>query len=338
MQKTGVLREGGIRFVFWRSTNNIQDEFMRQSRAIFFGVLIHLFTFQNGSGATFVATGSMQVPRDASAGGILLPNGKVFAAGPVAKTNQPPAELYDPASGSWRATTFYPVPDGHTTTLLANGKVLISGGLVFQPGFTTEIASAAVYDSDTETWSPAADMVTARYSAMATLLADGRVMVAGGYYYFFGSVALADAEIYDPATGNWTATARMNTERANASIFRLPNGEVLVLGGRGFLPGDYTGGPPLDTAEIYDPQADKWRLAAKRPAGPGIVTATMLPSGKILVVGNVLGSDDQPVSPRADIYDPATGQWTDTGAPLDLRLDSTAMLLQDGKVLVCGGP
>src|SRR4029078_4021428 len=66
----------------------------------------------------------------------------------------------------------------------------------------------------------------ARYSHTATLLQNGKVLVAGG----FNSSFLATAELYDPATGTWTTTGNLNTARNLHTATLLPNGKVLVVG------------------------------------------------------------------------------------------------------------
>src|SRR5262249_41581838 len=90
-------------------------------------------------------------------------------------------------------------------------------------------------------------MTTPRYDATGTELADGRVLVAGGWCCAGNTGTQASAEIYDPSTGTWSATGSMSTPRAGgASATRLQNGRVLIAGGA-------NGGTVVPTAEIYDP-------------------------------------------------------------------------------------
>src|ERR1039458_2687485 len=111
---------------------------------------------------------------------------------------------------------------GHTATLLANGKVLVAGGETFDPddGFLI-VASAELYDPATGIWTPTGSMGTARARHTATLLANGKVLVAGGYKYDVNGniVPLAGAELYDPATGTWTPTGNLDRKstRLNSS-------------------------------------------------------------------------------------------------------------------------
>ena len=111
----------------------------------------------------------------------------------------------------------------HSATLLANGKVLITGGFA---GST--YASAEIYDSNSRAFMSSANMNDARASHSATLLPDGKLLVAGGY----DGTYLATAEIYDPATGNFTPTGQMSTPRSGHVAILLNNGKVLLAGGR----------------------------------------------------------------------------------------------------------
>ena len=107
------------------------------------------------------------------------------------------AEIYDPVSGTWSAdrldahgTRYY-----HTSTLLSDGRVLVSGGTRYCYR-DTYLASAEIYNPALGTWSLTAAMSTPRIGHTATLLPDGRVLVSGGFAA--GTTILASAEIYSP--------------------------------------------------------------------------------------------------------------------------------------------
>src|SRR5262249_56054413 len=106
------------------------------------------------------------------------------------------------------------------------------------------LARRGVCDAATERWTATGSMATARANHTATLLLNGQVLVAGGYDF---PNLLASAELYDPATGVWAATGSMATARSLHTATLLPNGKVLVVGNYGFP------GPPLASAELYDP-------------------------------------------------------------------------------------
>jgi Galactose oxidase, central domain/Kelch motif len=175
------------------------------------------------------------------------------------------------------------------------------------------LASAQVAASS---WSYTGNLNTARVDHSATLLPDGKVLVAGGYD---NDNALNSAELYDPATGRWSITGNLNTAGGGTATL-LPNGKVLVTRG-------------LNSPELYDPATGTWSITGKlNTAGGG--TATLLPNGKVLVAG---GSDNHSFLNRAELYDPATGTWSITGNLNTARVDHTATLLPNGKVLVAGG-
>src|SRR5581483_4333700 len=142
----------------------------------------------------------------------LLSNGKVLAAGGFGTNGALiTAELYDPATGAWTPTGSLETPRGsHTATLLSNGKVLVAGGTdFFTVASTVPIdptrSSAEIYDPATETWTPTASMGQPRQTHTATLLPNGKVLVAGGVSYF-GGVFPTSADLYNPVTGKWSPT------------------------------------------------------------------------------------------------------------------------------------
>jgi Kelch motif len=122
----------------------------------------------------------------------------------------------------------------HTATLLNDGRVLITGGFTYPAG-NEPLRQAELYDPATGTFSPTGSMSIARSWATATLLPDGRVLIAGGYE----SRDLATAEIYDPATETFSATGNMAAARRGHSATLLSNGRVLINGG-----GQLGGGKP----------------------------------------------------------------------------------------------
>src|SRR5450755_2384902 len=140
--------------------------------------------------------------------------------------------------------------DSHTATLLPNGKVLVAGG-VNGPGDQTATAIAELYDPASGTWTATGSLVTARYVHSATLLPNGKVLVAGGFNDSSGY--LASAELYDPASGTWTATGSLATARFLPAATLLPNGKVLVAGGNALV-----GGGAIASAELCDPASGIW--------------------------------------------------------------------------------
>jgi N-acetylneuraminic acid mutarotase len=219
----------------------------------------------------------------------------------------------------------------HTTTLLANGQVLVAAGQDTN-GFTL---AAELYDPATGYWTPTGGLNNARAYHTATLLANGQVLVAGGDDFIYG--LLSSAELYDPATGAWSYTGDLNSQRYLHTAILLPSGQVLVVGGyAGYgveggqnVYGDHT------SAELYDPTTGAWSFTGDIDQERDFPTATLLANGKVLLTGG----DDNNGYPLAsvELYDPATGRWTRTGSLGTARDGDTVTLLPNGKVLVAGG-
>jgi N-acetylneuraminic acid mutarotase len=274
---------------------------------------------------TWSPAASMATARDSSTA-TLLPSGKVLVAGGSGFAGiLSSAELYDPAGNSWSSAGSMAIPrDEATATLLPSGKVLVAGGASHYD-CCTAVASAELYDPATNSWSPAASMATARYGQTATLLPNGKVLVAGGAA---ATAALASAELYDPATNTWSSAGSMASPRAYATATLLPSGKVLVAGGYGRF------GDDVPSAELYDPATNRWSSAGRMATGRDTATATLLPSGQVLVAGGEAASESLA---SAELYDPATNTWSSAGSMAMARRLHTATLLPSGQVLVAGG-
>jgi large repetitive protein len=174
-------------------------------------------------------------------------------------------------------------------------------------------------------FSAAPSMQVARNAHSATLLANGKLLLAGSYV----SGTASTAEIYDPATDAWQMTGNMTLGRAFHSATLLANGKVLVAGGGN----DGIGGYYTATAELYDPQTGQWTPTGSLARTRGDHQAVRLPDGRVLVSGGHGSAFSGP----NEIYDPATGAWSSAGNPMINRVSSTATLLGNGKVLIVGG-
>jgi hypothetical protein len=152
--------------------------------------------------------------------------------------------------------------------------VLVAGGEATPFDY---LASADLYDPATDSWTPAAPM-HAEHDALATvLLADGRVLAVGGY----GPTAATGAEVFDPATGKWTAPRGLTTPRGEGNrMVTLTDGRPVVVGG-------YTehGFRYEDTAEVYDAATDTWAETPPMAVGRADHVAVALPDDSVLVAG-----------------------------------------------------
>jgi N-acetylneuraminic acid mutarotase len=186
-----------------------------------------------------------------------LPDGTVLVAGGMASSAGPvlaSTELYDPSTRSWTASrNMDGVRQGHAATLLSDGTVLVVGGFGDTGSGSGLLASAALYDPSTETWTATGSLAAGRSDPTAILLSNGTVLVVGGYdsrIFPFSPVA-SPAELFDPSSGTWTAATRMIEARTFQTATLLSDGTVLVAGGGGG--GAPPGGPILASAELYDP-------------------------------------------------------------------------------------
>jgi len=210
---------------------------------------------------------------------------------------------------------------GVDATLLKNGKVLISGGMVTGNG--PFLSSAELYDPSSGVFSPTGSMNQIRETHTGTLLPNGKVLIVGGYPNY------SSAELYDPNTGNFTLTGSLNQGRMGHTATLLPNGKVLITGGR-------DNNSRFSSAELYDPSTGAFSLTGSMSRAYCAHRATLLATGKVLITGGDNG-DGANATESVDLYDPSTGIFTPTGNMLQARQTHTATILANGKVLVAGG-
>lgn len=216
----------------------------------------------------------------------------------------------------------------HSATLLANGRVLIAAGFN-QSDFAP---AAELYDAASGVLTATGTPALQRIAHTATRLPNGKVLVAGGIEWTSGlQIMESSAELYDPATGLWTPTAEMDTARAWHSATLLPDGRVLVVGGRDTL------GVTLAGAELYDPATEKWTDLPTMRDSRSNHTAVLLPNGKVLISGGVQLALSQRLLDTSELFDPDRRDWSTAARMTRQRAQHTATLLPAGQVLVVGG-
>lgn len=224
--------------------------------------------------------------------------------------------------------------ESHTSSLLNDGRVLVVGGMhwaetvgcsLCPPWQLSALSSAELYDPAKGQFTLTGSMSVRRVFHTATVLEDGKVLVAGGDDRY--SATYASAEVYDPATGLFTLTAGpMITPRSGHTATRLANGKVLITGG--------DNGGATAAAELYDPATQEFTLTGSMITPRFFHTATLLNDGRVLITG---GDTNGGVTSAAELYDPTTGTFSATGSMSVPRTAHAAALLASGQVLVVGG-
>lgn len=221
---------------------------------------------------------------------------------------------------------------GHTATRLADGRILVTGG---DNSLNTApyLKSAEIYDPTTGKFSYTGDLITGRGAHSATLLADGKVLITGGYDQYLTDHTLNSAEIFNPSTGQFSVTGNLTVKRQWHSTTLLDDGRVLITGGFDSRVPIY--GTYLQSAEIYDPNTGQFTATDDMTVPRIWFGTTKLRNGKVLVAG---GSNGYAQSTKiAEIYDPSTGVFSSTGGFITSRWVTDGVLLPNNDVFFSGG-
>jgi len=185
------------------------------------------------------------------------------------------------------------------------------------------------------TWKSTSSMMAARGGHSATLLPSGLVLVAGGLNYN-GTDSTETTELYDPVAGTWHFADSMMLTRWGHQAVLLPTG-VLVVGGDAST-GSGAPHSPCTFAYLFDPTSGTWRSVASMNTPRQLPSATVLPSGEVLIAGGITTyTGNMPATNSAELYNPSTDTWSATGSMAVARFGHSAVLLPSGKVLVIGG-
>ena len=260
----------------------------------------------------------------------LLTDGRVLISGgsgahePHAQSYLTSTEIWDPltntttVSGSVDAAVDPLLRTTQDAFLLPDGRVLIvPGGCVCRPMPT---APAETWDPSSESWRAIQALTITRVGHSATVLADGRVLIAGGGSPpFDGGPAAADAFIWDAFRETSTPTGSMITGRGYHSTARLADGRVLFVGGSGATPDE-----PITSTEVWDPRTGSFAVVPSLQDVRG--TAVTLLDGRVLIVNET----------TATLWDPRDDSVSVVGSLVHPRSRFTLTLLADGRVLVVG--
>ena len=259
----------------------------------------------------------------------LLANGDVFIAGGAPATT----EVYDHTQQTFRQLgTMMEARSGHTATLLNDGTVLIVGG-----GVPTDPAcwlcggvsrkTTEVHNPTTGAAASAASMALPRAFHTATLLPDGRVLVAGGIDIATGNIRTT-IEIYDPTTKQFTVAGTMSIGRYLHTATLTTDGKVVLAGG------ERSAGQRF-TTDIFDPKTGTISTFGIFPKSRNGHTATLLPDGSVLMGGG--GAFDWALYTQSRIFTPSTGRTSYDLGMFTPRMIHTATLVNSGTVLLAGG-
>ena len=306
--------------------------------------------------AQTVLTGNLNVPRAGSVA-TLLADGRVLVTGGFNATGDlATAEIFDPATAQFTRIaamnaphsrhTATALPNGdvliagdsaeifdgshfvslgafprrsHTATLLRDGRVLLAGGI---SGDTVR-SDAVIFDPATRAFESAGSMTTPRFDHGSALLPDGRVLIAGGYSTNSNRGFAVSAEIFDPLTKTFTATATPFGPHVG-EIITLGNGDLLLAG---------IDDPPLasSTSEIFD--GTTFRPAMPVWSARWGSTSTVMPTGSVVIAGGGHFYTTNDLS----TFDPATNSYHSLGALQIARSEHAAIALRDGRLLIIGG-
>ncbi len=268
---------------------------------------------------------SMNVPRYWF-GTTILTNSEVIVSGSDSETLLNSTEIYNVTNDSWELTsTMLRGRAAHHLFKLNNGEVIAVGGFLTR--------SCEVFNSSSNSWRYTDSLKTMKYFwDTATLLNDGRILVAGGYYFdrsTLQNIYYKTCEIFDPITETWSFTDSLAVGRSSHTATLLNNGRVLITGGQ-----NNTG--DINSCEIYNPVTNEWAVVNSLLHARSFHSAVLLSDGRVLVSGGIT-PDSTLGTKYCEIYDPITDSWSEAGEMTFPRTGHKTLLLFDSTVLITGG-
>lgn len=282
----------------------------------------------SGAPSTLTPASPMLVGRALHTATRLLDGRVLVVGGGTPATAIARAELFDPATGTSRAVTMSTGRLGHTATLLPDGTVLVVGG-----GFGSDPAlrTAELFDPATDTFRPTSSPGEPRNDHAAVLLRSGKVLILGGDASGVGATPTATAELYDPATRQFTRTGSMLAPRRPYGVVLMADGTVLVPAGTS------ADKSVIASAEVYDPANGRFTRTGAMLAAREKHTAALLRDGTVLVIG---GSNEKNGTGRltsSEVYDPRSRTFSAGPTLHATRHKIVSIALGNGSVLVAGG-
>jgi hypothetical protein len=288
-----------------------------------------------------------QARRFASA--VTLRDGRVLVLGGAEDADQRIAELFDPATGTWKRAADSTAPHtGGLGFLLDDGRALfLAGG-----SYWSDWAGGEIYDPATDSWSPTAKPFEVAGAARPVVrLRDGRFLVVGYTFTWDGvtTIELPRAEIYDPASDTWTRVEAPQYGHEGALAALLPDGRALLAGGRPLAgPDRLLPATAHAKSELFDPATGTWTPTGDltRPRASGSLSAA-LPDGSVAATGGSWATIVGPYGQRrfgeifyettAEVYEPAAGAWRAIPEAVYARSSGVAVALADGSMLAAAG-
>jgi len=267
----------------------------------------------------------------------LLGGQRVLIAGGVGPDNLAlaSAQLYWPENTTGPLVSTGAMNEARTDfsmTTLAGGQILVAGGAESTNG--TTLASAETYNALTGVFSTTGAMKFARENPLTLALPDGRAVVLGGDQGCWQDECklLTSAEIYDPTTGLFTLLTNKLTARIYQTATLLADGQILIVGG------ENAQGTTLFSAELLDPTSGKVTPTGSPAVFLDSAAAVLLPDGQVLFAGGSNIGDTSAIGAAAELYNPATGKFTETSPMLAPTGVTVALLLPDNQVFLAGSP
>jgi N-acetylneuraminic acid mutarotase len=302
------------------------------------------------SAGAWLPAGELQEPRNATSA-VPLGSGEVLVVGSDYETTWLSAcgastdgsdsvEIGDPITGKWeRTASLSSLRDAPVVVGLPDGRALMTGGAAGESIGWSAFSSTYLFDPGTRTWARSGLLNTARTLSGSAVLADGRVLVAGGLFMDRDADeqgrTLDSTEIWDPGTGTWSHSGRLAQGRFQASAVTLADGRVLVVGG----PKSRENQPIPDmTAEIFDPRSGTWSPAGMLSSPlRGFALVALADGGAIAAGGRDYGRVPAPTVSTVERFDPTTNRWTAAADLPSAVLGASGVRLADGRVLLAGG-